>query len=102
MALVPDALLTRISRADIQLSIVGFCQRGGALAAFIGPLMGGLSAMKAITEQGWDGQLLLGGTLLALGGSAVDQGANWLAEKGCKGLDYDHSKRVTAGLRTLR
>lgn len=102
MALLPDALLTRISRADIRLSVVGFFQRGGALAAFIGPLVGGLSAMKAVAEQGWDGRLLLGGTLLALGGSAVNQGANWLAEKGLRRIDYDHSKRVTAGLRALR
>ncbi len=102
MPLLPDALLTRLSRADIRLSVVGFFQRGGALAAFVGPLVGGLSAWKAVAEQGWDGRLLLGGTLLALGGSALNQGANWLAEKGRRGIDFDHSKRVTAGLRALR
>jgi hypothetical protein len=102
MSILPDTLLTRLARADVRLSVVDVFQRGGALFAFLGPLLGGLSAWKWTSERGWDAWRLLGGTALALTGSAVNQGANWLAERGRSKLDYDHSKKVTAGLRALR
>lgn len=94
--------IDKVSAVNTRVSLVGTAHKGGALIAYIAPLIGGLSQWKVIAAAGWDGRLLLVGIAGSLFGAALNQGAGWVLAQGRERLDRQHSNRITAALRAVR
>ncbi len=94
--------IEKLAKIQTRVTLFGSAQKGGALLAYVSPLIGGLSAWGPVQTAKLDGWALWLGVGGALVGSALNQGAGWVLARGRETMDRQHSNRITAALRAVR